>query len=446
MAERVGVRDYLGSLVGSGNVGYDENTKGVTVTSNGKTYNLGNAGMTLGDDNKYYTDNPEYLKSLLIKQTGYVPVRNTVQAQGGTVGWADNQVIINGQNYSTDGMINTNGTLYADPNFLNKLSTKYENPYTAQQEKIFDKVYKSRFSYNPETDTGLQAAQKQAQNSVTRDAASRGILNSTDATYYSGLATSQLVPQYEQMAYSRYQDENQRLMNLSTMLSNMNSQDIQVWQANNTEKYNNTMLTLQKEQQAQQKQQNDIENAYNKVEMLSYADNESAVILGVKPGTPATSVRQATQEKLNQIELMIAQTNENIRATEYDYNLKNSVVKTVTSAKNSSGGGYSGSGYSGGGTPTGGDAVATAIQEYAINNGLGSYIDMTADEIVNVIDSKVSDPALRQQYYAQYNITEVPQNTTTNISYRYCFFLMLPINGNTYADKNYFYKIYGRKT
>ena len=252
----VGVRDYLGQLIGAGNVGYDEKTKGVTANVGGKTYDLGNAGMALGNDGRYYAQSEDYLKNMLINKTGFEPLRNTVQAQGGSVGWANNQPIINGQAYNSDGMINTGNTLYADPNFLKGLNNQYQDPYQGKQDKIFNKLYSSSFNYNPNTDNSLRAAQKQAQNSVTRDTARRGILNSTDATYYSGLATSQLVPQYEQMAYGRYQDENQKLMNLSNMLSNMSSQDIQAWQANNTQTYNNTMMTLQQEQQAETAKRN----------------------------------------------------------------------------------------------------------------------------------------------------------------------------------------------
>ena len=77
------------------------------------------------------------LKNLLINRTGYEGVRNTVQAQGGSVGWANNQAIINGQAYNTDGMINANGTLYADPNFLKGLNNQYQDPYQGKQDKIF---------------------------------------------------------------------------------------------------------------------------------------------------------------------------------------------------------------------------------------------------------------------------------------------------------------------
>ena len=108
--------------------------------------------------------------ALLNKTPPFQGVRNTVQSNGGSVGYANGQPIINGQNYNTNDMVNINGSLYADPNFLgnlNKQST-FTNPYQQKQEDLFDKLYYNEFEYNPNKDRALQAAQKQAQNSVTR--------------------------------------------------------------------------------------------------------------------------------------------------------------------------------------------------------------------------------------------------------------------------------------
>ena len=449
----VGVRDYLGRLIGAGNVGYDEKTKGVTATVGGKTYNLGNEGMTLGEDGRYYAQSEDYLKNLLINKTGYQGVRNTVQAQGGSVGWANNQVIINGQAYNTDGMINANGTLYADPNFLNSLNKQntFTNPYQKKQENLFNKLYNSKFNWNPNTSEALKTAQQQAMRSVSREMEQRGILDSTITTDRMQQVAQSLVPQYEQMAYSRYQDENQKLVSLANMLSNMSTQQLAEWQANNTQRYNNTMLTLQRERNEQEKLRNEIDKAYKKVELLTYADNESAVILGVKPNTPAASVRQAMLDKQIQLEIEAARTDEQIRALEAEYNLQSTIgmdiykqkaavdleqskelatyqtdedirryQATTGARKSGSSGGISGSsgGISGSSGGISGDPVATAIQDYVINQGLGSYLNMTPDEIAAIINSVVADEETRQWYYAQYGITSTPA-TTTNYTQPY---------------------------
>ena len=66
----VGVRDYLGQLIGSGNVGYDEQSKGVTATIGGKTYNLGNSGMTLDNNGSYQADG-SYLNGALKQNSAF---------------------------------------------------------------------------------------------------------------------------------------------------------------------------------------------------------------------------------------------------------------------------------------------------------------------------------------------------------------------------------------
>ena len=70
--------------------------------------------------------------------------------------------------------------------------------------------------------------------------------------------------------------------------------------------------------------------------------------------------------------------------------------------------------------------MATAIQEFAANHGLGSYLNMSAEEIANVINSVVADEELRKQYYSQYGIAANdtpsvnPQNTPIQTSeYRF---------------------------
>ena len=67
MSNSVGVRDYLSKLVGANNVGYNDKTKGVTVNVGGSTYDLGNAGLTLGEDSRYYAPKYGHAKPTLDK-------------------------------------------------------------------------------------------------------------------------------------------------------------------------------------------------------------------------------------------------------------------------------------------------------------------------------------------------------------------------------------------
>ena len=174
-----------------------------------------------------------------------------------------------------------------------------------------------------------------------------------------------------------------------------------------------------------------------KVELLGHADNETAIILGVDPNTPAASVRQTALDKANQIELMKTQTDEQLRAAQAQYEMENTIGMDIYKRKTEIGTqaaidqyqatiGAKGSGKKGsGGSGGSGGYVATAIQEYAANHGLGSYLNMSAEEIANVINSVVADEEQRKQY-TQYGIAANdtpsvnPQNTPIQTSeYRF---------------------------
>lgn len=222
----VQAREYYERVFGPGSVGYDEATKGILLNVGGKQYNLGNEGLTLGEDGRYYAPNEDILKSLAISKVGLVPVRNALQADGLSVGWADDKLIVDGNYYNTDNMVNMGGTLYGEPDYLRQLfgnSARFKNPYGQQQSEWLKKLMGRRFSYDPESDSALQEAQKQAQRSAMRDLARRGIINSTDAAHYTGLVTSQFIPQYEKMAFDRYKEENQIITNVLDTLTKMNS-------------------------------------------------------------------------------------------------------------------------------------------------------------------------------------------------------------------------------
>ena len=325
-------RDYLSKLLGAGNVGYDANTKGITATVGGKTYDLGNEGLTLEGD-RYYAPSTDFLDRLLINKTGYLPVRDTLQAAGDTVDWNDGQLIVGGKAYNTgnqNGYVNIDGTLYASQDKINSLKTPtYTNPYNDQTQEILKKLMTNidkGFTYNPNTDKALQQAQEQAMRAVGEEMNSRGILDSTFTKHYTQQAAQELIPQYEQMAYGRYQNEQNNYFNLVNTLSNMNTQELQTWQANQTERYNNAMLTLNAKANALEERSLKINEALNRTNMTGFVSNEDALILGVEPGTLSQSkremieaeqiaIRQEARALADSKELIAYEIKENLNAT-----------------------------------------------------------------------------------------------------------------------------------
>ena len=158
------------------------------------------------------------------------------------------------------------------------------------------------FSYNPNSDAALKQAQDQAQRSVMEQMNSRGVLNSTLTADRSAQATAQLVPQYEQMAYSRYQEQNQQLANLANTLQNMDNNQFARYQQEWENNLNERQFAYKQQQDKLSQDNQKIAAAWNRVSQLGYADNESAAILGVQPGTPSAQAREAAQAKADQIE------------------------------------------------------------------------------------------------------------------------------------------------
>lgn len=294
----IGARDYYEKLLGAGSVGWNPDTGGVTVNVGGQSHDLGNQGLTLGEDDRYYAPSEGYLNKLLVNKLGYLPLRDTLQSSGDMVDWQEGQLITGGKRYNTNtgDYINIDGNLYASKDKIESLKTPtYANPYQDQIQANLKKLMDSKFSYNPNKDMALKQAQDQAMRRVGEEMNARGILDSSLTTHYTQQAAQDLVPQYEQMAYGRYQDEQSNYYNLVNTLSNLSTQELQVWQANQTEKYNNSMLTINQKLSALEEQRDKKAEALNRTNMTGVVSNEDAVVLGVAPGTFSQTKREAIE-------------------------------------------------------------------------------------------------------------------------------------------------------
>lgn len=77
------------------------------------------------------------------------------------------------------------------------------------------------FSYDSSKDVGLQSAQTNAMDAVSRSAARRNMLYSDSNKAQMGQSALALVPQFEQVAYGRYADEGNNLYNQLNALSGL---------------------------------------------------------------------------------------------------------------------------------------------------------------------------------------------------------------------------------
>jgi len=153
----------------------------------------------------------------------------------------------------------------------NKAPYEYNNKYLTD-----DSVNKSlaaiqqQFGYDPAQDRGLHSAQKQAQATVTKHMASRGMLYSDSAKAKMQSEAQNLIPQYEQMAYGRFQDERQNQYNLlaqKSQLEGLNYNQFKDLQNFEIEQYG-TVLTPEMRKHIQtysslpEQMKRDLENTY----------------------------------------------------------------------------------------------------------------------------------------------------------------------------------------
>ena len=181
----------------------------------------------------------------------------------------------------------------------------YTNPYQTQIQSSIDNVanhMNKPFSWNPATDTALQQAQKQAQESTMAQTNARGILNSTITTDRMAQNTAMLIPQYEQLAYERWQDEGTRLMNFANFWQNLDDTSYQrfadQWEMD-TKARNDAYARKMDEYN---KAQDSISNAYKKLEALDYVDNEISQLTGLPVGMKSIEAQRRLQDRQWQIE------------------------------------------------------------------------------------------------------------------------------------------------
>lgn len=165
----------------------------------------------------------------------------------------------------------------------------------------------SGFQYDPSQDQSLQQAGKEMERQTLETMNQRGILNSTMTADSIAAGWAKLMPQYYQIAYGQYNDELARLQDFANFTMQLDQTNynrmLDQWKADKES------IAFQYEQYLNQidQQRQEIDDAWNKVEQLGYADNYSAAILGIQPGTMSKTARQAYEKHQMDIESMYAE-------------------------------------------------------------------------------------------------------------------------------------------
>ena len=176
---------------------------------------------------------------------------------------------------------------------LNTVEGQYQSAYSDTINSLISSMItnlENGFQYDPNKDTALQVATEYAANSTMQSLAGSGVLNSSSTAERVARVVSELVPQYEQLAYTRWTDYLGQLSDTAQLVMNYDSQQFEYWKDAKDREFQNKQFEYQKQQDA-------LDNAWKRVDELGYVDNEASAILGVPVGTLSGEARLAKEQQ-----------------------------------------------------------------------------------------------------------------------------------------------------
>ena len=227
----------------------------------------------------------------------------------------------------------------------------YVSEYINTVKPLLDKWLTRTFNYDPANDTQFQQASQELTRNVIETMASRGLLNSTITENQLQQGVSKLLPQYQQIAYNKFQDEGTTMMNQINMLmgmdetaynrnqdtganllngyniasqadetaynrdqnqganllnaynvvSQMDDRQRGAWKDAYTIRYNTERDRVNDNQTRIENDRNAINDAWNETDRLGYVSNSASLILGVAAGTPSQGAREAKIARDNEL-------------------------------------------------------------------------------------------------------------------------------------------------
>ena len=176
---------------------------------------------------------------------------------------------------------------------LNSVQGQYQSAYADTINSLISEMLaqiKNGFQYDPNEDEALKLATEYASNSTLQSLAGSGVLNSSATAERVARVVSDLIPQYEQLAYTRWTDSLAQLADTAQLVMNYDSQQFEYWKDAKDREF-------QEKQFEYQQKQDELENAWKRVDELGYVDNEASKILGVPVGTLSGEARLAKEQQ-----------------------------------------------------------------------------------------------------------------------------------------------------
>ena len=177
----------------------------------------------------------------------------------------------------------------------NTLEGQFQSNYSNALNQIANSILNMRFSYNPNEDDLLRAASQYVTQNTFESMNSKGILNSSMTAERVAQVVGKLIPEYEKMARDEFDASFSRMLNTANLIFKMDDREFTYWQDARDQKW-------KEEEQAYQRKQDALKNAWTRVDELGYVDNDSSIILGVPVGTLSKDAREAKEAYERKIE------------------------------------------------------------------------------------------------------------------------------------------------
>ena len=273
----------------------------------GNAYSLDTTGFT--NNGGGFAGSEAAIRASLTKSgagapKGYVPLRNTLAAEGAVVGYdkTGDAPIVNGQmlNRNDSRLLKIGDDYYIDEHYAKSFYPKeYEDPYGRQTKTLLSELANMKFSYDPESDASLKAAQEEAMLASKQSANARGLLGGSTAEIMRQRAAQDLVPVYEQLAYGRFQDEREAKIERLSLLDSLAKGAFAEYEGEENLRLSEKKLANEVQAAADEKALNEeklkateFANQLDKVLAMGEVDEKAASILGIPAGTLTAEQKQ----------------------------------------------------------------------------------------------------------------------------------------------------------
>lgn len=176
---------------------------------------------------------------------------------------------------------------------INSVEGQYQSAYADTINGIIGEMLSQMnkgFEYDPTQDNSLRVATEYAANSTLQSLAGSGVLNSSATAERVARIVGELIPQYEEKAHSRWTEYLGQLADTAQIVMSYDSQQFQYWKDAKDREFENKQFEWKKKEQ-------ELEDAWKRVDELGYVDNGASTILGVSVGTLSKDAREAKEQR-----------------------------------------------------------------------------------------------------------------------------------------------------